>query len=466
MFRPTRLRPTPALLRAVWGRRSLPFFLVRSAKRYGDALELRGWRHPIWLFSHPDLVQQVLVANPSKWSKARGVEKTKKLLGEGILGSSGELHRCRRRILQPLFSSARLPIYADTIVDCALETRGEWQNGQVVDMSAGMSHMALAIISRSVFGSCAASDSAKVARALDDAMRLFNGAMTPLGDVFERLPWIARRLERSRSDLDSVVYGLLALRRSEGASGEDVLSVLLRARDENGEVLPDQAIRDEAMTLLLAGHETTANALTFAWSFLGRHPQAREELERELDTVLGGRRATYADLELLPWTRAVLAETMRLLPPAWMVARRALEPIDIEFQGQSFQVPRDATVLVSSFVLHRDERFWPQPRRFNPRRWLEPGFSPSKWSYIPFSAGARSCLAENFAWMEAMLCLASLAQEFRAAPMNRLQLEPSVTLRPRGPLWMKLERRATPKNFTLERSVEHLVASAVSCDSF
>ncbi len=456
MFRPTRLRPTLALLRAVWGRRSLPFFLVRSAKRHGDALELRGWRHPIWLFSHPDLVQQVLVANPAKWSKARGVEKTKKMLGEGILGSSGELHRCRRRILQPLFSSARLPIYADTIVECALETRDGWRDEGVVDMNAQMSHMALAIISRSVFGACAASDSAKVARALDDAMRLFNGAMTPLGDVFERLPWIARRLARSRADLDSVVYGLLERRRSEGAHGEDVLSVLLRARDENGEALPDEAIRDEAMTLLLAGHETTANALSFAWSFLGRHPQARQGLEHELDTILNGRRATYADLEHLPWTRAVLAETMRLLPPAWMVARRALEPIDIEFKGQCFQVPRDATVLVSSFVLHRDERFWPEPRRFNPRRWLEPGFAPPKWSYIPFSAGSRSCLAENFAWMEAMLCLATLAQEFRAAPMNRLQLEPSVTLRPRGPLWMKLERRAIGRNSKMKPESKHL----------
>ena len=441
MFRPTRLRPSPALLRAVWGRRSLPFFLVRSAKRHGDALELRGWRHPIWLFSHPDLVQQVLVANPHKWSKARGVDKTKKMLGEGILGSSGDLHRSRRRVLQPLFSTARMPLYADTIVDCALETRASWSDGQVVDISAAMSHLALAIVSRSVFGSCAASDSAKVARALDEAMRLFNGAMTPLGDLFERLPWITRRLAEARADLDSVVYSLINLRRSEGARGEDVISVLLRSRDENGEALPNEGIRDEAMTLLLAGHETTANALAFAWSFLGRHPQAREELEREVERELGGCRATYADLARLKWTRAVLAETMRLLPPAWMVARRALEPVDIEFRGECFQVPQGATVLVSSFVLHRDARFWENPRSFYPARWLDPDFSPHKWTFIPFGAGYRSCLAENFAWMEATLGLATLAQEFRATPVGRLELEPSVTLRPRGPLWMKLERR-------------------------
>jgi len=441
MFRPTRLRPTPALLRAVWGRRSLPFFLVRAAKRYGDALELRGWRYPILFFAHPDLVQQTLVANPTKWSKARGIEKTKKMLGDGLLTSGGDGHRARRRILQPLFSAARLPLYADTIVDCTLETRGSWQDGEAVDMNAAMSRMALTIISRSVFGTCAASESAKVAGALDDAMRLFNGSMTPLGDVFERLPWIRARFLASRADLDSVVYGLLEQRRREGAGGSDVLSVLLHARDENGQALPDSAIRDEAMTLLLAGHETTANALTFAWSFLGRHPQVRAELDRELDAVLGPRRATYADLEQLKWTRAVLAETMRLLPPAWMVARRALEDMDIEFGGRTLRVPRGATVLVSSFVLHRDPRFWPEPNRFHPARWLAEGFAPHKWSYIPFSAGTRSCLAEQFAWMEGTLALATLAQEFRAAPMNRLQLEPSVTLRPRGPLWMKLSRR-------------------------
>jgi len=441
MFRPTRLRPTPALLRAVWGRRSLPFFLVRAARRYGDALELRGWRYPILFFCHPDLVQQTLVANPTKWSKARGIEKTKKMLGDGLLTSGGEGHRARRRILQPLFSSARLPLYSNTVVDCALETRDEWRDGEVVDMNAGMSRMALTIISRSVFGTCAASESAKVAGALDDAMRLFNGSMTPLGDVFERLPWIRARFLASRADLDSVVYGLLEQRRREGAGGSDVLSVLLHARDEQGQPLPDSAIRDEAMTLLLAGHETTANALTFAWSFLGRHPHVRAELDKELDAVLGNRRATYADLEKLRWTRAILAETMRLLPPAWMVARRALEDMDIEFKGRTMKIPRGATVLVSSFVLHRDPRFWPEPNRFHPARWLAEGFAPHKWSYIPFSAGTRSCLAEQFAWMEGTLALATLAQEFRAAPMNRLQLEPSVTLRPRGPLWMKLSRR-------------------------
>ena len=416
----------------------MPFFLKRAARRYGDVLQLR---RGIWLASHPDLARQILVANPTSWSKARGVEKTKRLLGEGLLGSGGETHRARRRLLQPLFAVARLPLYADTIVSCALETRESWRDEDVVDMSAQMSSLALSIVTRSVFGAGLDGSEGKVAGALDEAMRLFNGSMTPLGDWFERLPNIARRFDLARTQLDEIVFALIESKRREGAqSDDDVLSVLLSARDEDGQGLGDEAIRDEAMTLLLAGHETTANALTFALWFLSRHPDAREKLECEADEMLNGRRATFDDLPSLVWTRAVLSETMRLLPPAWMVARRALRDVTLDFEGRELCVPAGTTVLVSAFILHRDARFWSEPRRFDPSRWND-GFDPQKWSFIPFGAGHRACLAENFAWMEATLALATLAQGFRARAVSPLWLEPSVTLRPRGQLLMRLERR-------------------------
>lgn len=434
---PPRLPLSPALLRAVWGRQSLPFFLLRSARRYGDLLELR---RGIWLASHPDLARQILVANPTKWSKARGVEKTKRLLGEGLLGSGGELHRARRRLLQPLFTVSRLPLYADTIVSCALETRLKWRGEDVVDMSAQMSSLALSIVTRSVFGSGLDGSEARVSGALDEAMRLFNGSMTPLGDWFERLPWVERRFTSAKAQLDSIVFALIEQKRREGAQGEDVLGVLLRARDENGQGLDDEAIRDEAMTLLLAGHETTANALTFAWWFLSRNPGAREQLEAEVRTVLGERRATFDDFAFLPWTRAVLSETMRLLPPAWIVGRRATQEITLDLQGREVRVPAGTTILVSAFIVHRDARFWHEPRRFDPARW-DNEFQPIKGSYFPFGAGHRACLAENFAWLEATLSLATLAQQFRARAISPLALEPSVTLRPRGQLLMRLEKR-------------------------
>lgn len=428
---------SPALIHASWGRQDLPFLLRRTARRYGDVVQLRPG---VWLASHPELVQQVLVANPTKWSKARGTEKTKSLLGEGILGSGGELHRSRRRVLQPLFAASRLSLYADTIVQCALETRAHWQHGQTVDMNSAMSALALRIVARSVFGVGIEGQEEQVSSALDDAMRLFNGTMTPIGDWFESFPPIRRRFARVRAELDEVVYGLIESKRREGAQGEDVVSVLLRVRDEDGQGLNDEAIRDEAMTLLLAGHETTANALAFAWWFLSRYGQVRRQLESEADSVIGDGIASFEAMRALTWTRAVLSETMRLLPPAWIVGRRATQDLTLERGGNEFDVPEGTTVLVSAFVVHRDKRFWSEPRRFNPTRWTN-DFVPAKWSYFPFGAGHRACLAEGFAWMEATLALATLAQQFRVHEVGPLRLEPSVTLRPRGPLWMRLEKR-------------------------
>lgn len=435
---PPQIPRSPAFFGAIWSRQTMPFFLKRAARNYGDLLQLR---EGLWLASHPDLVQQILVANPTKWSKARGVEKTKSLLGEGLLGSGGELHRSRRRLLQPLFAVARLPFYADAIVECAQETRAQWHDGLVVDMHEQMSALALRIVARSVFGSGIEGQEAQVSEALDVAMRLFNGSMTPLGDTYERLPWVRNRFMQARTQLDDIVYGLIEQKRREGAAGEGVLDILLRARDEDGQELDDESLRDEAMTLLLAGHETTANALTFAWWFLGRYPAVRRKLEAEVDDVLGERRAVYEDLPRLTWTRAVLSEAMRLLPPAWAVGRRAVEDNPVTVNGKTFVVPSGTTVLMSSFVLHRDPRFWKQPNRFLPSRWTEEGFAPAKWSYLPFGAGSRACLAENFAWMEATLALATLAQEFRVTSGVTLKLEPSVTLRPRGPLPLCIEKR-------------------------
>ena len=436
-MKPQQIPLSPALWRAVWGRRELPQFLARTAARYGDLVQLRP---KVWLASHPELVRQILVENPTKWSKARGVEKTSRLLGDGILGSSGEKHRHRRRLLQPLFAASRLPFYTGTIVESALETRASWRGGEVVDMHAQMSALALAIVSRSVFGAVLDEQTERIGLALDEGMRLFNGAMTPVGDLYEQLPPIARRFQQTRAELDSVVYALLEQKRRDGAKENDALCVLLRARDDHGQPLSDEDMRDEAMTLLLAGHETTANALTFAIWFLSHDSSSRARLDEELEEVLGERDAAHDDLSRLVWTRAVLSETMRLLPPAWIVARRALEDLELRSNGRTFCVPMNTTVFVSPFVLHRDKRFWPSPRRFDPSRWMN-DFEPTKWSYFPFGGGHRACLAENFAWMEAILCLATLAQRFRAHPVSPLRLEPSVTLRPRGQLLMRLEKR-------------------------
>ena len=439
MKTPPRLPITPALLRTMMFRHSLPFFLRRCVKRYGDLIQLRPG---IWLASHPDLVRQILVANPQKWSKARGVEKTKRLLGEGLLGSHGDLHRSRRRLLQPLFSVARLPFYAATILDCALETRDSWKDGETVDIGKEMSILALSIITRGIFGAGIAGREGEISHGLDVSMKSFNLAMMPGGDLWEKIPHVERRFQEGKGAIDAIVYELIEARRRAGVgeADEDVLSILLRARNEDGSALRDEDIRDEAITLLMAGHETTANVLTFAHWFVGRHGAVAARLEAEVDAVLGERRATYDDLPQLKYTRAVLSEAMRLAPPAWMIGRRALEEMTLEHRGESVKVPEGTTFLISPFILHRDERFWENARSFEPSRW-ENGFQPIKNLYLPFGAGARTCIAENFAWMEATLALATLTQKFRAVPIGKLDLEPTATMRPRRALWMKLESR-------------------------
>ena len=439
MKTPPKLPITPALLRTMMFRHSLPFFLRRCVKRYGDLIQLRPG---IWFASHPDLVRQILVNNPGKWSKARGVEKTKRLMGEGLLGSHGELHRSRRRLLQPLFAVARLPFYADTILDCALETRAKWSDGAVVNIASEMSVLTLSMITRGVFGAGIEGREIEISRGLDASMKSFNLAMMPGGDVWERIPPIERRFQAGKAAIDDIIYELIEARRSAGVgeTDEDVLSILMRARGEDGSRLSDEDIRDEAITLMMAGHETTASVLAFAHWFVGRHPDARASLEAEVDEVLGARRATYDDLPQLKYTRAILSESMRLAPPAWIIGRRAFEEMTLEWQGETVQVPEGLTFLISPFVMHRDERFWKNARSFEPSRW-ENGFAPIKNVYLPFGAGARTCIAENFAWMEATLALATLAQKFRAFPIGKLDLEPSATLRSRGPLLMKLESR-------------------------
>ncbi len=425
-------------MRTMTFRHSLPFFMRRCVKRYGDLIQLRPG---IWLASHPELVRQILVANPAKWSKARGVEKTKRLMGEGLLGSHGELHRGRRRLLQPLFAVARLPFYADTILDCALETRDKWRDGETVNIASQMSVLTLSMITRGVFGAGIEGRESEISRGLDVSMKSFNLAMMPGGDLWERIPHIERRFQTGKAAIDAVVYALIEARRQTGVreTDEDVLSILLRARNEDGSGLRDEDIRDEAITLMMAGHETTASVLAFSHWFVGRHPKVRARLEAEVDEVLNGRRATYADLADLKYTRAILSEAMRLAPPAWMIGRRALEIMTLNWQNNSVEVPAGMTILISPFVMHRDERFWENARSFEPSRWEN--FEPTRGAYLPFGAGARTCIAENFAWMEATLSLATLAQKFRAHPIGKLDLEPSATLRSRGPLLMKLEAR-------------------------
>lgn len=414
--------------------------------RYGDVTEIRSRLRHIVLLNHPDDIRRMLVTEQRKFVKGEGLDRVKPLLGEGLLTSNGEFHLRQRRLVQPALHRERLAGYGKVMLDYAERRQADWEDGQTLDIHDEMMHLTLAIAGRTLFDVDVERDAHEVAEALELQLKMFSYAVLPLGQLLEYapVPWV-RRLHRARRRVDEVIARMIAERRRDGADRGDLLSMLLQAQDELGHTggMTDRQVRDELVTLILAGHETTANALTWSWYLLSKHPAVEAKLHAELEQVLGHRAPTVADLPNLTYTRMVLAESMRLFPPAWIMERKSVQ----EFEAGGYTFPAGTMVLASQYLVHRDPRWWPEPERFNPERWSDPAAEASrpKFAYFPFGGGTRICVGEHFAWMEGTLVLASIAQRWRVryekaeAPVP----EPSVTLRPRGGLVVRVERRVT-----------------------
>lgn len=424
------------------GGQVLPFrmspltYLTRMAREHGDHVLLRLGPELAVLVSHPDSVREVLVVQDRKFRKGRGLERTKPLLGEGLLTSEGEFHRRQRRLVNPAFHHERIAAYGRVMTEYAERASGTWRDGQELDLSEAMMRLTLAIVARTLFGADVEGEAGEIGAALTTVMNGFPLMMLPLSDWILKLPVPPiRRLFTARDRLEAFIYRMIEERRREGGAREDLLSMLLDARDEEGESgdgagMSDRQVRDEAMTLLLAGHETTANALGWTWYLLATHPDAEARLRAELDAVLSGRPPAPEDLPKLVFTERVLSESMRLYPPAWVIGRRALE--DVEIGG--YRIPKGALVLVSPYVVQRDARWYPDPLRFDPDRWTDEARAlRSRFAYFPFAGGSRQCIGEGFAWMEGILLIASIARHwtFRLAPDAVVEPHALVTLRPR-----------------------------------
>jgi cytochrome P450 len=312
-------------------------------------------------------------------------------------------------------------------------------------MAKEMAALALAIAGKALFDADVEHEATGIGAALTDVLHSFNFAMLPYGDRLVNWPLPpAIRFRRARAKLDATIYRLIAERRASSTTGRDVLSMLVSARDEEGDGggMTDEQIRDETLTLLLAGHETTANALTWTWYLLSQNPDVERALHGEVDRVVGERVPSPEDVNALPWTRAVLSESMRLFPPAYVLGRRALEPYQVP--GTGYEIPARTTVLVSQYLLHRDPRFWDEPDRFAPERWVAEGQrEPRRYAYFPFGAGPRVCIGEHFAWMEATLVLAAIARRwsFRLGTGQRVQPDPLITLRTKHGMRMTISAR-------------------------
>ena len=437
---PKRTVPFAGLL--AYRRGPLPYF-QNLAKQYGDISYFKIGPQEAFFLNHPDYIKDVLVTNHQNFTKGLVLQRAKRLLGEGLLTSEGEFHRRQRRLAQPAFHRQRIVSYAAVMTDYATAMRERWRDGATLDISQEMMRLTLAIVGKTLFDADVESDSGEVGEAMAVVMELFDTLTIPFFELLAKLPLPQlRRFDNARTKLDRIIYRMIDDRRRSGADRGDLLSMLLLAQDEEGDggQMTDLQLRDELLTIFLAGHETTANAMTWTWYLLSQRPESELKLHQEIDEVLGSRIPTFADVAQLRYTEMVLAESMRLYPPAWATGRLAVG--DCEIAG--YRVPPRSLVLFSQYVMHRDERYYKHPLAFDPERWTpEARESRPQFSYFPFGGGPRRCIGEGFAWMEGILLIATLAQKWRMRllPHHPIALKPLITLRPKHGMRMTLDRR-------------------------
>jgi cytochrome P450 len=420
-----------------FGRDPLAAF-AQAARLHGDVVEFSQLRDRYILVSHPDLIEAVVQHKGGEFEKDFFTRDLAKIMGRGLLNAEGEQWRRQRKLMAPTFQPRSLARFASTIVTCADELFARFRPGEVRDVHADAMHLALDIVVRTLFG-------AKLER-FDDVEAALDVVATEYRLLWQTwralLPrWVPlpshSRLERARGVLDEILLELIQTKRK--SPGDDLLSELVALTDEQGQGMTDEQLRDEAMTLFLAGHETTALALTYTLRLLSAHGATYEKLVAEVAQVLGGRAPTQADVDRLPFTSAVVRESMRLYPPVWAMARLATADVNVA----GITVPAGTQVILSQWVVQRDARWFPEPLAFRPERWLNGETAElSRFAYFPFGGGPRVCIGQHFALLELVLVVARAAQSLRfglEGPAD-VALAPVVTLRPRDPVRLRVLR--------------------------
>ncbi|HYA98069.1 MAG TPA: cytochrome P450 [Methylomirabilota bacterium] len=415
-------------------------YLTHLFRTYGDIVTLRYLNYRIFFISHPDLIEEVLVTQSKKFFKGRILRANRRLFGNGLLTSEGDFWLRQRRLAQPAFHRARIATYAETMVRYAKRHLDSWRDGRELDVHQEMMGLTLQIVAKTLFDADVAGDAREVGRALEVLMHLnTNFRNLVLIPAWVPTPRNIRSLLAVRR-LDRIIYRIIEQRRSSGRDAGDLLSMLLAARDEDGSRMTDRQLRDEVITIFLAGHETTAINLSWTWWLLARHPRVEAKLHAELDSQLAGRSPSMDDLPRLPYLDRVLAESLRLYPPAWGMARLAVEEAEIG----GYRIPRGAGISFSQWVVHRDPRWYDNPEEFRPERWENDLVKRiPRFAYFPFGGGPRQCIGNGFAQMEAALILATIAQRFRLrlVPDHPVVPMPTITLRPRHGIRVILESR-------------------------
>jgi cytochrome P450 len=416
-------------------------FFASTARAHGDIAWVPLATRPAYLISHPDLIESVLVANHQNFIKHSFFWRhVGAIFGSGLLTSEGSLWRRQRRLAQPAFHRDRIAAYGEVMIAYTERMLDGWRDGETREVHEDLMHLTLLIVAKVLFDADVARDVKSVGEALDMAMKEIASRFRRPFRIPDMLPLPGNiRYRRAVKRLDDVVYRIIAAHRARAGSG-DLVDLLMQARDDDGNAMTDVQLRDEAITIMLAGHETTALALSWTLALLATHPEADVALRSELDEVLGDRPPTVADIPRLRYTEMVIMEGMRLYPPAYAFGREALAACDIG----GYRIPAGATVFIAPWVMHRDPRYFDRPLEFDPTRWAgDAAKQLPRFAYFPFGGGPRICIGNRFALMEAVLLLASIARRFgmRLDPACRLVPFPSITLRPAHGVRMTLDRR-------------------------
>ncbi len=429
----------------VFSFRRRPVEFLSNIARLGDISFFQLGGQHAYFVNHPDLIRDVFVVNHQKFHKGLGLQRMKLLLGEGLLTSEEDLHLRQRRMMQPAFHRQRIAGYAASMIEFGERTSESWNSGAAYDISDEMMRLTLNIVSKTLFNANVESEAKEISESVELMLNAFNLMLMPFFHLVQKLPLPQlSRYRAARERINSIIYRIINERRKTAEDAGDLLSILLLAQDEEtGVGMSNTQVRDEVLTLFLAGHETTANALTWTWYLLSQNPQAEAKFHEELDRVLENKRLPrFEDYSAFKYTEAVLAESMRLFPPAWVVGRTAIEDYELD----DYKLKKGDLVFASPYVLQRDERFWEDADKFKPERWLRKDRikeASQNFTYFPFGGGVRRCIGEQFAWTEGVLLLATIGRKWqlRLVPNHKIELKPLVTLRPKFGIKMTANKR-------------------------
>jgi cytochrome P450 len=421
--------------------------LTEATRKYGDVFYISLGRYRPFFINNPDYIQNFLLASHKSVVKGPLLRGAKKVLGDGLLTSEGDYHHREKRLIQPAFHHERVASYAQTMTERAESMMNGWEDGMVLNIHEQMIHLSMDVVARCLFGADIHARSSEIDKALSETVDYFGKLSSPVGKFFDKFPLPSyQRYRKAAQTLEDMIYEIIRKRRASGSQDTgDLLSMLLKAVDTEGggSKMTDKEVKDEIITLFMAGLETTATALTWSWYLLSQNPEAEEKMHAEIDLLLPNRALPSAeDYPRLEYTMNVLRESLRVYPPVWALGRVALS--DFDFGG--YIIPAGSFVMMSQYVMHHDPRFFENPEKFSPERWTGAMQEKlPKYAYFPFGGGPRRCVGEQFAWFEGVIMLAAIGRRWKMShiPSHKAEMWPRITLQPKNGMMMRLSERKT-----------------------